>query len=208
MIKKLKVILLLISLSVTLGLISTTYSRYVADATSNIEVLFAKWQILVNDTDITSNKDSSIIFTPVIEENEYVASNVLAPSSKGYFDININPSNAQVSFKYEITLGIENENMPDIMITKYSILPDNYIEGDTLDVINLENNVISNNLYIDKNAESFQFEPFTIRVYFEWYEEVNELMNDEDDTIIGNLAATEDTTFKMNANISFEQIFE
>ena len=33
-------------------------------------------------------------------------------------------------------------------------------------------------------------------------------MDDEDDTTVGNLAATEGETFTMSANITFEQIFE
>ena len=208
MAKKIRFILVFMSLSICLCLMSTTYSRYVADATSNIEVLFARWQILVNDSDITSNKDSTISFIPVIEENEHVASDAIAPSSKGYFDIDVNPVNVEVSFKYSITLEMANENIPDLMITKYAFIPNDYIEGDPLDIINLNDNSITDNLYFDKNADSFQFEPFTIRIYFEWYEGENELMNDEDDTAIGNMAATENTTFKINANISFEQLLE
>ncbi|HHT38295.1 MAG TPA: hypothetical protein GXZ95_02630 [Mollicutes bacterium] len=208
MVKKIRFILVFMSLSICLCLMSTTYSRYVADATSNIEVLFARWQILVNDSDITSNKDSTISFIPVIEENEHVASDAIAPSSKGYFDIDVNPVNVEVSFKYSITLEMANENIPDLMITKYAFIPNDYIEGDPLDIINLNDNSITDNLYFDKNADSFQFEPFTIRIYFEWYEGENELMNDEDDTAIGNMAATENTTFKINANISFEQLLE
>lgn len=208
MLKKVRFILVFISLSICLCLMSSTYSRYVASASGNIDVLFAKWQILVSDTDITTNADSQIVFTPVIEENEYVASNVMAPSSKGYFDIAIDPSNVDVSFKYTINLGIENENMPDLMITKYAILPTNYIEGDPVEQIDLTDSIITNNLIYDKNTPEFKFEPFIIRIYFEWFEGETEQMNDDADTIVGNAAATEDTTFNMNANIVFEQIFE
>ena len=119
MLKKVRVILLFVSLSICLCLMSSTYSRYVADATGNIEVLFANWQILVSNTDITNNSNPTIAFMPIIEENDYVASNTMAPSSKGYFDIDIDPTNVDVSFKYSINLEIENENMPDLMITKY-----------------------------------------------------------------------------------------
>jgi hypothetical protein len=208
MLKKVRVILLFVSLSICLCLMSSTYSRYVADATGNIEVLFANWQILVSNTDITNNSNPTIAFMPIIEENDYVASNTMAPSSKGYFDIDIDPTNVDVSFKYSINLEIENENMPDLMITKYAFLPDNYIEGDSLDIINLESNVITNNLLIDKEDSEFEFKPFTIRVYFEWYEGIDELMNDERDSEVGNLAAIENTIFTMKANILFEQIFE
>lgn len=207
MLKKAKVLTALVSLSICLCLMSSTYSRYVADTTGNIEALFAKWQILVSNTDITNNTSSTITFEPVIEENDYIASNVVAPTSKGYFDIDVDPSNVDVSFKYTISMEIENENIPDLMITKYSIIPDSYVEGDPLEFINLNDESIANTLTFDKDVELFKFKPFTIRVYFEWYEGEDELMDNEADSLIGKLAATENSTFKINANISFEQIF-
>lgn len=207
MFKKIKILIAFGSLSICLCLMSSTYSRYIVDATGNVEALFAKWQILVNENDITNGLDSSIDFEPVIDENDYVASNVLAPSSTGYFDIDIDPSNVELSFKYTIDIAIEDENIPDLIITKYSIIPDSYIEGDPIDVINLAEGTITNDLTFDKEIESFQFKPFTIRVYFEWYDGEGELMDDEDDSLIGKLAAIEDYTFEIKANISFEQIF-
>ena len=127
--KKIKIILLLLSLSLTMAFMSDTYSRYVVDTTSNVEVSFAKWQILVSNADITSGSISSIELTPVVDENSNVAQGKIAPSSKGHFDIVINPENVDVSFEYAIKLAVLNENMPDLMITKYSILPKGYIEG-------------------------------------------------------------------------------
>jgi hypothetical protein len=208
MLRKIRFILVLVSLSICLCLMSSTYSRYVADSTSNIDVLFANWQILVNQTDITSGTSSEIAFTPVIEENANVAANTVAPSSKGYFDINIDPTNVDVSFSYTINLGIENENIPDLMITKYAFLPDGYIEGDPLELIALEGNTITNNLYFDNNISEFHFNPFIIRIYFEWYEGENEQMDDAADAAVGSSAATQGTTFTMNADIKFEQIIE
>ncbi len=206
-VKKLRFVIVLISFSICLCFMSTTYSKYVAGTTSDIEVLFAKWQILVNDVDITSNTSSTVSFIPTIEANEYVASNKLAPTSKGYFDINIDPTNVDVSFKYTINLNVLNENIPDLMITKYAILPENFIEGDPLDLITLNGSTITNTFNYDKGIENFSFKAFTIRVFFEWYEGTEESMNNEQDTNIGETAVTEDTKFQMSANIAFEQIF-
>lgn len=206
MLKKVRLLLAFISLAISLSLMSTTYSRYVADATGNVELSFAKWQILVSDVDITSTTSSTISFEPVIEENEYVAANVMAPSSKGYFDINIDPTYVDVSFRYEIYLEIENDLVLDLIMTKYAFIPEGYIEGEPLDFIELEENIITNNMLYDKENPEFQFKPFTIRVYFEWYEGANELMDDESDTNIGRLAATEEATFSISANLAFEQI--
>lgn len=198
MYKKIGILILLVSASISLGLMSNTYSRYVADTKGNIDILFAKWQILVNTIDVTSNSSSSISFEPVIESNDNIASGVIAPTSKGHFDIEVDPSNVEVSFKYTINLSIENENIPDLMITKYAIIPNDYVSGE-LELITLTDNTITNTLYYDNSTEDFSHKPFTVRVYFEWYEGENELMNDEEDSKVN------DETFKINADIKFEQ---
>jgi len=189
---------------------SSTYSRYVAGTTGNIDILFAKWQILINTQDITNQNNSNISITPTIEQNENIRENTVAPTSKGYFDIDIDPTNVDVSFTYSIELEINNEEIPDLMITKYAILPNDYEEGDTIEYTTLQTNTITNNLLYDNETENFNFEPFTIRIYFEWYEGEEEQMNDEADTAIGSTPTeeNEELSFTINANISFEQIIE
>lgn len=201
MTKKICFIFLLISASISMCLMSNTYSRYVSDTTGNIDILFAKWQILVNQNDITSANSSEISFEPVIEASENVKTDTIAPTSKGHFDIDIDPSNVEVSFNYTINLSIENEDIPDLMITKYAILPNDYTEGDEISVVSLEGNAITNTLDFDNTTENFSFKSFTVRVYFEWYEGENEQMNDESDTSAANSV----DSFKINASISFEQ---
>lgn len=198
---KFKILLVISSLALTLSLMSNTYSRYVADVDSNIDLLFAKWQILVNENDITNNTTTSINITPIMEENVNVAENTVAPSSKGYFDIDIDPSNAGVSFDYSINLNIEDENMPDLMISKYAVLDKDYNEGDQITTTTILNNTINGT--VDYNATAH--EPFTVRVFFEWYEGVDEKMDDEADTNIGYEAALNNKTLLVNASISFNQ---
>ena len=198
---KFKILLVISSLALTLSLMSNTYSRYVADVDSNIDLLFAKWQILVNENDITNNTTTSINITPVMEENVNVAENTVAPSSKGYFDIDIDPSNAGVSFDYSINLNIEDENMPDLMISKYAVLDKDYNEGDQITATTILNNTIDGT--VDYNATAH--EPFTVRVFFEWYEGVDEKMDDEADTNIGYEAALNNKSLLVNASISFNQ---
>lgn len=200
---KMKFLVVLMSLSITLCLMSNTYSRYVADTTGNVEVSFSKWQILVNESDITDGNTSTINLTPVIEENANVKSNTLAPSSNGYFDIDIDPSNVELSFNYDITLSVLNEDIPDIIITRYAILDSDYEEGDELDLTVIQNNEIQGSLNYNKNVQNFTFEPMTIRIYFEWYEGNNESMDDEDDTLVGIDA--DNTTLQMQVDMTFEQ---
>ena len=206
--KRICFMMLLMSCSLCLCLMSSTYSRYVAGTTGNIDILFAKWQILINSEDIADANNSTISFTPTIESNSYIKENTVAPTSNGYFDIDIDPTNVDVSFRYTIDLEIDNEDIPDLMITRYAILPNHYEEGDTIEYTTLNESEITNELLFDNETEDFSFEPFTIRVYFEWYEGVDEQMTDEDDTEIGIASANDDVTFTINANISFEQILQ
>ena len=203
---RIKLLLVLISLSITLSIMSNTYSKYAANTTGNFEVSFSKWQILVNETDITSKNTSEITLIPVIEQNQYIAKNKVAPSSKGYFDIDIDPSNVQLSFNYKITLNMVNENIPDLMITKYSILDETHEEQDDTELKNVEDNAIQGTLMYNNEIDDYQFKPFTIRIYFEWYEGDTEKMNDEQDTEIGSKA--DENPLKMNVDMSFEQVLE
>ena len=200
MTKRIKIILILFTLSVTLSFMSSTYSSYVADSTGNVTMEFANWQILVNNEDITNGGTSTIELTPHIYKSAHVKENTIAPSSKGYFDITINPENVDVSFEYNLTLEVLNENMPDILITKYSIIEKdtteenikiNNISGNTItgskdynpkteeetqnptpEEENNEENQIEEETTEQTEEENteFKFETFTIRVYFEWFE--------------------------------------
>ena len=95
------------------------------------------------------------------------------------------------------------------MISKYAIIPNDFQEGvDGITYTTLDSNVVSNEMIFDKKTENFQFEPFTVRLWFEWYEGEGEQMLDEDDAIIGSVAALETTKFRMIANVKFEQIMK
>lgn len=201
MFKRLRLLILFASLSVTMGFMSNTYSRYVADTNGDIKIGFAKWQIVVNSNDITDNSVSTINITPTMKPNEHVEENTVAPSSSGYFDIVIDPSNVDVSFDYSISLDLVNENMPDLIISEYAFLSNTYKEGDKITYIPLEDSTITNTYELAENDK----EPFTIRVCFEWFEGENENMDDAADTQVGVDAGTNDTNLQIQASIHFEQ---
>lgn len=206
--RKCKILFIIASLALTLSLMSNTYSRYVANTTGNLDMLFANWQILVNENDILDETSSSIQITPVILENEHISQNKVAPSTQGYFDINIDPSNVDVSFAYQVDIEVLNKNIPDLMITKYAILDSSFIEGDEIITNTLENNQLASSLIYQNDIEDYSFEPFTIRIYFEWYDGIDEAMDDEADTQIGKDAANNNTTLQIAATIHFEQQLE
>ena len=198
--KKVYFILLLVSISVSLSLISTTYSRYVAGANGNIDVSLAKWQILVNNQDIVDGTNSEMEITPVIEENKNIKNNHIAPSSKGYFDINIDTSNVDVSYSYDLTITTDNEEINNLLISKYAILPKTYNEGDKLEFTTITDGKISNDVLFDNSDPSFKFEPFTIRIYFEWYDNGSD---DVDTSISKNI-----DSYKIKVNMNFKQFIE
>lgn len=202
MFKRLRLLVLLSALSVTLGFMSSTYSRYIADANGNIKIGFAKWQIKVNNNDITDSSVSSINIVPVIKENDNIAENTVAPTSSGYFDIVIDPTNVDVSFNYSISIKLLNENMPDLVITEYAIIDETLDENSQITYTPLVDEIISGSFTYSKDTI---YSPFTVRVGFKWYEGDNENMNDEADTAIGKDAAINNSELQIQATIHFEQ---
>ena len=186
--RRIKILIAFVALAFSLSIISTTYSRYVADANGDVALTFAKWQILVNDEDITSGNVESIDITPTIVENENVASGKLAPSSLGYYDIEIDVSNVETSFDMHITL--DNEDMADLRITSYSI--------DDGEEIEIEDGQIDESFDYDEDLETIN-----IRIYFEWYDvdDGDSEMDNEDDTEF--VSNNEEIT--ITTNLSFEQ---
>jgi len=212
MLKRFKVFIVIASLAITLSLMSNTYSRYIASSDGNVEIEFAKWQILVDNTDVTDSTISNLEFEPIIDTNSNVAANKVAPTSTGYFDVEIDPTNVDVSFNYSISLGFsnnlldENNNqieISDLIITEYAIIPEDYIENeDGLKRVTITDSKISNNMLYSKGG----FKPFTIRVFFKWIEKIDEgaTMTDEQDTAIGLAAAAYEQTMA-EQNIQTEQ---
>ncbi len=196
---KLKILIVFVIFAFALSIVSNTYSRYVAAAEGNIDLALANWQILLNNEDITNSSSSVGTINPVILKNENVANNKLAPSSKGYFDINIDASSVELSFNYDIKIN-KNEILDDLLITKYQIIKEdtNSEEVEYIDVINNEINGTID--YLEENT----IKPFRIRVFFEWFDGDSEESNDESDTEI----VKNNNSLTINATIKFTQKIE
>jgi len=195
---KLKVLIVFAVLAFTLSIVSNTYSRYVAAAEESIDLALANWQILLNDEDITSSSSSVGSINPVILENENVANNKLAPSSVGYFDIDIDASSVELSFNYNIKIN-KNEVLDDLLITKYKLIEEGSNPEET-EYINVVNNEINGTFdYSDENTNK----SFKIRVFFEWFDGNDEESDDESDTeiISNNNSLTLDATIKFTQKI-------
>lgn len=183
--RKIAIFVALLSLFYSVTLIQTTYAKYVSSAEANSNINIARWSITVNNQDVIQNSNFTNSLSPVFNNNQYIKENVIAPTSEGYFDIIIDGTNADVSFKYTVTINpISNRTIKDLKIVKYTIDDVDYTYNDNIaGIIN----------YNDENKTK------SIRVFFIWNddEETQEMNNNEDTlaTINGN------ANYRVNINL-------
>ncbi len=191
-IKKWHLILAICALILCITQIQQTYAKYLDTKEGDTDFTIAKWKILVNQQDITEASTMSSLITPVYIENEHMKEGVIAPGREGYFDLVIDSSNTEVSFRYDISVtSSENSSVNDLIITGYSLNDSEIIP--VSDQLNNLSNVI---YYTDTNKEN------KIRIYFKWRDGTGENMNNEADTN----ASIQGVNAKLKANITFTQI--
>lgn len=173
-IKIILILLTIIMLIISIQMIRTTYAVFQSELSGVASKKIGKWEIIVNDTAISSGIEESFLVDEFeIEESNYVEENKIAPGLECSFEIKIDPSDTDVSIKYAISLDTS-------IIENYAI--------NILDVTEVETNneliQIEPNTYVGviplqkiKNGEDN-----TIKITFEW--ENNEDYN-EVDTAIG-----------------------
>lgn len=183
--RKIAIFVALLSLFYSVTLIQTTYAKYVSSAEANSNINIARWSITVNNQDVIQNSSFTNSLSPVFNNNQYIKENVIAPTSEGYFDIIIDGTNADVSFKYTVTINpISNRTIKDLKIVKYTIDDVDYTYNDNIaGIIN----------YNDENKTK------SIRVFFIWNDDegTQEMNNSEDTlaTINGN------ANYRVNINL-------
>ena len=193
--KKLLFLLIGILICILLFFIVQIYAKYLTSASGNTNIGIAKWDIVVNDLSIKNNTDISNKITPVFPGNDNIASNIIAPTAEGYFDLNFDFSNADVSFKYEITTAVaENSSVTDLVATGYSV-----DDGEKVTFANY-NDPITDTITLDSNIKTRK-----IRIFVMWNDDANTTqMTNEDDTL--STKSTDPALF--NVNISFTQIVQ
>lgn len=128
--KSVKIILLILVLIVLFLVIRSTYSKYISTKDSGTNFHISKWNILLNDKNISENKDFSQDIQITYNENtENIAQGVIVPTSKGYFEIKLESTGTELPFEYTLKVKQEEDldnSIPDFKITSY-ILNDNEI---------------------------------------------------------------------------------
>ena len=176
-------------------IIISTYAKYTSSANSNANISIAKWNIKVNNISIKDNTDISETLTPIFPGNSNISSNIIAPTAEGYFDLDFDFQDVDVSFNYTITSSVSEDSLvKDFIITGYSI-----DDGPRVDLNTNDNKVISDDILLTSNIKSRK-----IRIYVKWIDDDSETMDNADDT----LAAISGTPAKFNVNINFSQIID
>ena len=149
-------------------IINETYAIFYSNISKNTKLPIAKWNITLNDENITNTYTNIIDIKNIIWENEYANEKKVAPGSKGSFDIEIDSNDTEVSFLFEISYI-------DHTIDENKILTVTNIRYDGSDLIKISDNKYICIFPINSNYK-------TISVDLEW---INNENNNEIDSSIG-----------------------
>lgn len=193
--KKFLLLLIGICICFLLFFIVQIYAKYLTSTEGNTSLSIANWNILVNNLSIKNNTDISSSIVPVFPGTEHIASNIIAPTVEGYFDLNLDFSNVDVSFKYDINVSAdENSSVKDLVATGYSI-----DDGEKITFENY-NQPISDTIQLFSNIKTRK-----IRVYIMWNDDENsQTMSNSDDT----LSTTSENPPLLHVDVSFTQVVD
>lgn len=192
--KKFVIFLALASACLSIFFIFEIYAKYVTSTNQVTNIPIARWNIKVNDISIKDNQTLSAVIQPVFEGSEHIASNIIAPTAEGYFDLNLDFTDADVSFSYNISIAGNSESaVSDLVITGYSI-------DDSTDIVSFQGDTtsISDTILYNSGVTSR-----SIRVYFIWDDSETSTMDNAADT-----AATLETSTGalLDVSITFSQV--
>lgn len=185
------VFIVIVTLSL-LYLFQTSYAKFRKKVVADVNSSIAKWNIKVNNESINGKNKLTNSITPVFIETEHSKEGVIAPSSKGYFDIIIDATDVDVSFDYVIKSSVSSESsISDLKAINYTINPNTSTVQTPYDEVN----GISGSVLHNSNNT-------IIRVYIEWDDSDSQTMDNKADT---EVAISDDSKALMDANITFSQ---
>ena len=188
--KKFLFIISCISACISLFFVVETYSRYVTSATGTAKLSIARWNITVNNLTVKNNSDLSNVITPVFPGTTHIAEGIIAPTSEGYFDLELDYTNVDVSFDYEIAISPNtNSSVQDLIATGYSI--------NNGAIINITDNVNITDTVLKDDTTRTQ----SMRVYIKW-DDTNGTMDNAADTAT---TIPDNASALLDVKISFTQ---
>ena len=190
--RKIFLLLSFLSLFLCLYFVSDTYAKYLTKASAGVTGQVAKWNIKVNNTNVRNNDTLTNVITPVFAGSQHVAANVIAPTVTGYFDLQLDASDVDVSFTYNISVT-RNANLRDFVVTGYQVDSGTVNSVD----VSVETPTISDDILITDTTRTH-----TIRVFIGWNDDADtqELNNAQDTAVTGTY-----DNINLTVNLSFVQ---
>ena len=159
-------------LVMTLIIAMGSYALFESQRTNTSNVEIAKWDIKVNDDLLSGSESTFTVNTFTWSTSPYVKEGKAAPGLSGYFDIVIDPNNADTSIRYDVTFDFSNLDEDQFNII-------NIVEKDNKSIVRTGQYTYSNIFSLDDIDNG---ETNTIRVYIEW---INDEDNNDKDSELG-----------------------
>lgn len=146
-----------------------TLSRYGSIGAVDSTMQVANWKIKINNEDMETSNTFLLTNVPVISTAQTV-DNKIAPDSEGYFEIELDLTDTEVSVDYtlDIDTSVLVSNGINLEITGYSV---NGGEPKTI-----QNNIISDSVLLNevdgKRVKFTQEDKCNIKVYWKWHVEM------------------------------------
>lgn len=166
---KLFYLLIILTLGIFVYLINSSYALFETNKSMVVKPDVAKWNININNNNINSSEDF-IIDSFVPDANTHVAQGKIAPGVGGYFDIEIDPQDTDVSISYNLKLDLSSLN---------NIIIEQVEEINGHDVIMSEDGTYNGKILLNEIKQNIVH---NIRFYIKW---VNNEDNNDSDSIIG-----------------------
>ncbi len=160
--KRAKQFIFFYSFLVIFFILYSSFARYEQASEGYMKATIANWKIALNGEELTSDNNTienkiTLIPTTNIDENEPTK---IKTGQSGYFDIEIDPTDTEVSFWYQITLDLT--NIPsNLNITSYSIN-----DGATSDLP--DTNLVSSTVSLEGKNIFTSSDKQTIKFFWNW----------------------------------------
>lgn len=170
--KKVKILIVLSLLFFLIFGAAQTFGLFESKVDSSIDNNIAEWNIEINDTNISNGITDTFVIDKMtyMNKDSNVRTGKFAPGIKGYYDLNIDPTDTNVSIKYELILDDSEFENDYIEISSVEL-----IEGNDSLVKKDDNTYVGMIPVNDKKVNK-------IRIYVEW---INNEDNNEIDSEIG-----------------------
>ena len=166
------ILTLIIILTLILAfLFQTSYAKYKKQINGHVIGDIADWNIKINNEDIRGKTNLTNAIEPTFLGDDYTKAGVIAPGTEGYFDLNIDATNADVNFTFNITASTsESSSVQDIIIDGYQIGSG---ARQSYTSTGITGNIVHN------TAEN------PIRVFIRWNDSTGQSMDNQADTEVG-----------------------